>query len=147
MVEGNINNIISKTTATKATLLYRLLYHELREEPNEYCLPFQVPGCNKEDLAVKVNKLHLKISVKYNPAWLVSYNDKDDNYLQRVPDVSLLHDTPFEITKKVLLPWNSDVTSIRAEFSKNDQELTIFVPKLEELEVPPEVSIHIEGGY
>ena len=128
-------------------LLYRLLFHEFIEDPNEYCLSFQVPGCEKESLAVKVNKLHLTVSIKYNPVNLVSPNDINEDYLKKVPDISLLKNNKIDITKNVLLPWNSDINFARAKFSKSDGILTVIVPKLEEIEVLPEISVEIEDEF
>lgn len=113
------------------------------EDANEYCLSLQVPGCEKESITLLVNKLHLKVSTKYNVAKLVSPNDFSESYLKNIPDLSLLQNNQIEIKKNILLPWNADINFIRAKLD-DDGVLSIIVPKLENPEVLPEVPVDIE---
>ena len=90
-----------------------------------------------------MNKIHISVTAKVNTAQLISLNDSSEEYLKCVPDVSLMRRQSTEITKKILIPYDSDISFIKCRLA--DDSLVIMIPKLE-LEVLSEETLDIDDS-
>ena len=92
---------------------------DIYEEENDYVVEMDVPGYNKDEISVDVEKGYLTISAEHND----TKEDEGKNYIRK--------ERVYGSTKRQFYVGDVDEDSIKASF--NDGVLKVIVPKKEEI--------------
>lgn len=92
---------------------------DIYEKDNNVVVEMDVPGFNKDEINIDVNKGYLTIELEHNE----EKNDEEKNYIRR--------ERNYSTTKRQFYVGDIDEEKIKANF--NDGVLKIIVPKKEEI--------------
>lgn len=92
---------------------------DIYEKGNNVVVEMDVPGFNKDEINIDVNKGYLTIELEHNE----EKNDEEKNYIRR--------ERNYSTTKRQFYVGDIDEEKIKANF--NDGVLKIIVPKKEEI--------------
>ena len=92
---------------------------DIYEEDNDYVVEMDVPGFNKDEISIDVEKGYLTISAEHSD----ERNEEDKNYIRK--------ERVYGSTKRQFYVGDVDEDSIKANFS--DGVLKVVVPKKEEI--------------
>lgn len=92
---------------------------DIYEKDNNVVVEMDVPGFNKDEINIDVNKGYLTIELEHNE----EKNDEEKNYIRR--------ERTYSTTKRQFYVGDIDEEKIKANF--NDGVLKIIVPKKEEI--------------
>lgn len=100
---------------------------DIYEKDNNVVVEMDVPGFNKDEINIDVNKGYLTIELEKNE----ETNDEEKNYIRR--------ERTYSKNKRQFYVGDIDEENIKANF--NDGVLKIIVPKKEEIESKRKIEI------